>query len=148
MRAELDRPRSAVKCALPEPHVSYIPTTWYSAVHAHFCVRPCNHGNCWRVTSRDSAAPIFCPQEAEDDEESSPQWRWRRRRRRMYPPHKPPPLHQLLSILSAHHAYKGISVSQEKGAELAPFLWYLHCIQTLKRILKGFYCSHPAFVLL
>lgn len=45
--AELVCARSAVMCPLREPTVSYISTTWCSGVHAHFCVRPCNHGNCW-----------------------------------------------------------------------------------------------------
>lgn len=128
--AQTELQSSALCSELPllEPaNVAYRGTTWYQEVTPRFRHRRL-HGN-RLVTSRDSAAAIFCLQEARWGEwrESSPHRRRRKRRRwvkapptTLPPPAPPPPLHSpppcFLSMENLHNnwllapqAQKGLS---------------------------------------
>lgn len=124
--AQTELQSSALRSELPllEPaNVAYRGTTWYQEVTPRFRHRRL-HGNSL-VTSRDSAAAIFCLQEARWGEwRESPPHRRRRKRRRwvkappttLPPPAPPPPTPPPLLVFSQWKISKlAVSATGTKG---------------------------------
>lgn len=123
--AQTELQSSALRSELPllEPaNVAYRGTTWYQEVTPRFRHRRL-HGNSL-VTSRDSAAAIFCLQEARWGElRESPPHRRRRKRRRwvkapptiLPPPAPPPPTPPSLFSLNGKSANRLLAPQAQKG---------------------------------